>query len=92
MVAYSICTRIEQVAPRSFVTRAFAIPVDVGERCAPDERRALCVSQAGARAAAARLARSLVADVLARGNSVVPAGDAPIAVAAIVHPSLASTA
>lgn len=92
MVAYSICTQIEQVAPRRFVARAFAIPVDVGERCAPDERRAHCLSREAARAAAARLARSLVEDVLARGNSVVPARDPVIRLPTIDREAIPSTA
>ncbi len=73
MVKFVICTSIESFGARRFVARAFAIPCGVEQRCAPEERIAVCPSLEKARAAQARLAHALAEDVAARGNFAVDA-------------------
>lgn len=71
MVKFGICTKVEPYGAHRYLARAVAIPCDVVQRCAPEERSLICPSLEKARAAEAHLAHVLAEDIAARGNCVV---------------------
>jgi hypothetical protein len=83
MVEFSLWTRIEQAGPKRFVAKVTAIPCDVEQRCAPEERAVDCAGREEARCMAAWLAEHLAHDIRARGNRVL--GDPPVERPATPH-------
>ncbi len=71
MVGFVIWTRIERCGARHFVAKATAIPWDVEQRSAPEERSVSCTTLEKAQAARVHLASELTKDIVARGNRIV---------------------
>ena len=70
MAEFTLQSRIEHEAPGQFVARVRAIPVNVQERVAPEERVCVCYGRGHARRALRRLQRELECDIRARGNQL----------------------
>ena len=75
MAEFKLQSSIEHEAPGSFVARVRAIPVDVQERVAPEERVCVCYGRSHARRALRRLERELEYDIRARGNRLKVAAE-----------------
>jgi hypothetical protein len=71
MVKFVISSRVKPDGGGHFVATASAIPYDVGQRCAPDERTRVCDTEAAAYEAELDLASELSYEINARGDRVV---------------------
>lgn len=70
MAEFQLQSRIEHDAPGQFVARVRAIPVNVGERVAPEELVCVCFGRGHARRAVRRMERELAHNIRARGNEL----------------------
>jgi hypothetical protein len=75
MVDFTLQSRIEHDSPGTFVARVRAIPVNAGERVAPEERACICFGRNHAHRALRRLERELERDIRARGNRLAVAAE-----------------
>lgn len=74
MAEFQLQSRIEHESPGQFVARVRAVPVNMGERVAPEEMVCVCYGRGHARRAVRRMERELAYNIRARGNdlAIVP--------------------